>query len=259
MDIQNFLNNGQNRFPLSANTLDFMQNQLLLLQGMASVFGNDYIVKLPTVSVPGLIVINGEILPLRFGSGNTSSHIAITIRKTDINANGLTFTQARTVRYAQGVNTNQGSECYPRSRFLEIRKQQPMPNNIGWTNCTIYQNRLVPSGDLASIRIAQRADGFGYIDGFFRLNIPALGNPGSWQEVKIATLPSNFKKPDYEVCCDVYETRSDVQRHAFLYRHESFKVKTNGDIVIGYSGGFVKEGNLWNFVAGSWDNLRVIK
>ena len=199
MNTQKFLNNGQNRFPLSTDTLDFMQNQSLLLQGFASAFGDNYIIKQPaSSSVDGLIVINGELLPLKYGSGTSSSYIAIVTEKTDINANGLTFPQARTVRYASGVGTNQGGECYSRSTFFEVRKQQALPLERGLTDCVVDSSRAIfPNiSGMPNLRCTVREGGIFHINGYF--NTKPSGFSGTDFQ-RIATLPTTFPRPKYRL------------------------------------------------------------
>ena len=177
MDYQNF-KNAQNHFPLSTDTLDFMQNQSLLLQGLTSVLGDNYIIKQPALGgVKGLIVINGELLPLEYGSGINSSHIAVITETTDINANGLTFLQARTVRYAIGVGTNQGGECYPRTNFVETSVKRSDKLNL--------QTRPNPSN-------ASPNDFWNFMGEagvvFTRESPTNMGLPSGWHDVVITTI-----------------------------------------------------------------------
>ncbi len=97
MNTANFKNNGNSRYPLSTDTLDFMQKQIHLAYGLASLYGENYIIRQSTADTDGLIVIKGELMPLK---GTRQGYIAIGEKSTNIEALGLTFAKARVERYA---------------------------------------------------------------------------------------------------------------------------------------------------------------
>lgn len=102
MNSQKFKNNNA-RFPLSTDTLEFMQDQILLVAQLAELvggIGNNAVLRYPVTNRHGLCVIDGELLPL-YGNSSNAKGINITQTAEDINAQGLTFTGARVVRTAQ--------------------------------------------------------------------------------------------------------------------------------------------------------------
>lgn len=103
MDRQNFLGEGHNyegKFPISANTFDFMQNQTEFVSQLASAFGDNVLLKRATATKPGLIVLNGELLPLISGT-STGDYYHIVEHKEDIEAQGTLYADARVTRYAE--------------------------------------------------------------------------------------------------------------------------------------------------------------
>jgi len=196
MNTQNFLDNGQNRFPLSTDTLDFMQKQTLLLQGLTQAFGDNYIINQPTTAIEGLIVIKGELLPFRLGSGIPSGFIAVITETNDIDANGVLFPRIRTRRHAIYVSTNQGGECYPKAAFFEIRKQHAnqdaIPKAIGPFNIQINPDQIEsPSPNTLNVRVEE--GGIFHISGFFK---PRENKTGT--NVLLGNLPAGFSyRPKY--------------------------------------------------------------
>ena len=98
MDIQNF-KNGNHRFPVSTDALDFMQNQIFLAAKLASIAGTNVIVKPATSSQDGLVIIGGELLPLQ--KGTAKSYINIVETPESITAGTITFDNVRIRRVAQ--------------------------------------------------------------------------------------------------------------------------------------------------------------
>ncbi len=97
MNTINF-KNSNSRYPLSTDTLEFMQQQIHLVYTLASLYGENYIIRQSTASVDGLIVIKNELMPLK---GTPAKFIKLVVEKTNITAAGLTFANARVKRYAQ--------------------------------------------------------------------------------------------------------------------------------------------------------------
>ena len=87
MNSQQFKNNGNQKFPLSTEALEFMQEQIKLVAGLASLAGANIIVKEPTIS-NGLVIFNGELLPLT-GSKNGNTRIAIRVTQETLTVEGF--------------------------------------------------------------------------------------------------------------------------------------------------------------------------
>jgi len=74
MNIQHFLENGNQKFPLSTAALDFIQEQIKLVYGLTDLAGTNIIIKNSTATANGLIIFGGELLPL---SGTPSRYIYV--------------------------------------------------------------------------------------------------------------------------------------------------------------------------------------
>lgn len=124
MDRQNF--ELKDRFPLSTQSLTFMQDMILATSRLALIGGNNYILSGCTAQgnavTPGIIVINGEVMP--FEGGAVVDTITIIETAEVVSANGLTFENARVKRYAKFA-TGSGENYYPWSDFkpLQTNKQ----------------------------------------------------------------------------------------------------------------------------------------
>ena len=93
-------NNG--KYPLSTQTLAFIQSQIELLQALAHIGGARYILKEPENGNIGIVVIDGEVLPLA-AEPQTGVAIKISEEKIDIIADGNVYAGARIVRSAKYV------------------------------------------------------------------------------------------------------------------------------------------------------------
>lgn len=124
MDKQNF--ELKDRFPLSTQSLTFMQDMIMAASRLALIGGNNYILSGCTAQgnavTPGIIVINGEVMP--FEGGAVGDTITIIETAEAVSANGLTFENARVKRYAKFA-TGSGENYYPWSDFkpLQTNKQ----------------------------------------------------------------------------------------------------------------------------------------
>ncbi len=97
MNTQKFKDNGHSKFPVSTGTLDFMQEQIKLVYGLAGLAGVNMIVRESSINDDGLVIVDGELMPLK-GSKNT--YINVIDNKSDITFKGETIKDARTERYA---------------------------------------------------------------------------------------------------------------------------------------------------------------
>lgn len=128
MNYQNF-KNGQAKFPVSTETFDFMQEQIFLVARLAEAIGANVIIKQPTLSSSpstpgsdGLIIVNGELLPFKWGHGNT---IVVCETSEDITAGTQTFVAARTRRWAQ-----HGLGGIPLSNFTTLQDMVQLMSRI---------------------------------------------------------------------------------------------------------------------------------
>ncbi len=111
MDKQNFLAPEYNgKFPISADTFDFMQNQIGLIDRIAYMLtGNTgvTVVREPTSISDGLIAFKGEFLPLKYTSSQGEDYVLYE-DKESISAQGQLFEDARIRRFVKRASTTAG-------------------------------------------------------------------------------------------------------------------------------------------------------
>lgn len=128
---------GVGKYPLSTETLDFIQDQIKLLELLAGVGGVNYILKAPNGTVGGVAVIENtdkqtevvEIVP-RPVFGISVRYLTITTTSEDIKADAETYKEARTLRVAQ-FTTAKGAESYDINSFVNVngRQLEAFPTN----------------------------------------------------------------------------------------------------------------------------------
>jgi microcystin-dependent protein len=78
MNQQHFTDNGNLRFPLTTEALDFMQQQIFLLQGLGHVIGQRTILLESTATTEGLAYIDGELFTIEKGEPDNYLNIVET-------------------------------------------------------------------------------------------------------------------------------------------------------------------------------------
>ncbi|MBQ7389214.1 MAG: hypothetical protein IJW01_07585 [Paludibacteraceae bacterium] len=103
MDRANY-KNGMGRYPLSTEGLDFIQRQIELIYSVAELHGRNYILKDSTDYTEGVIVVDGELMPLE---GGRQPYIDVVETSETLEADGLKYDGARVIRRAvySGVQT----------------------------------------------------------------------------------------------------------------------------------------------------------
>lgn len=87
---------------MSTQTLDFIQQQILLLQQLCATAGGKVILREPDGVNTGLVAIDGELLPMAATPvRGATAYIVVTETKEDIVADGETYKEARTYRSAK--------------------------------------------------------------------------------------------------------------------------------------------------------------
>ena len=110
MNKANYISDGsvdRQKYPLSVEGLDFMQQQILLAAEMAAAAGNKIIVRGCTEQgsgvTAGIVVINNELLP--FVAGTKQTKVRIVERTEHITADFITYNNAKKIRYVEfGAN-----------------------------------------------------------------------------------------------------------------------------------------------------------
>lgn len=109
---------GSGKYPLSTQTLDFIQGQILLLQHLAFIGGKRYVLREPDGESPGVVVVDGEVMllsakPVR---GEGIRYVCVTTETIDVEADGETYVAARRVRRAY-YSSVKSEECYDVNEF----------------------------------------------------------------------------------------------------------------------------------------------
>lgn len=123
MNTQKFKDNGYNKFPLSTDTLEFMQEQIKLLYGLSSLVGQNIIIQDSTATTDGLVIFNGEIMPLK---GSRQQSISRKEESEDISFNDTTIEGARIKRYAVYAS----AAGIPRAAFTEIKSIKEIMDDL---------------------------------------------------------------------------------------------------------------------------------
>ncbi|MCF0219068.1 MAG: hypothetical protein HUK14_04725 [Muribaculaceae bacterium] len=128
---------GVGKYPLSTETLDFIQEQIKLLESLAGVGGSNYILKAPDGTNPGVAVIvnaqkRSEVIEINQKPVFSASvkYLTITTMTEDIIADDETYRVARILRTAQ-FTTVAGAESYDISGFVNVSNKtlEAFPTN----------------------------------------------------------------------------------------------------------------------------------
>lgn len=107
MNIANYLTTQTSRgesgvYPLSTQTLDFIQQQILFTQKICKILGYERCLLIePTESEDGLMLFDGELLPVKASSPHSRIYYKVISENEDVTADGITYLAARTRRYIQ--------------------------------------------------------------------------------------------------------------------------------------------------------------
>ena len=128
---------GVGKYPLSTETLDFIQDQIKLLELLAGVGGSNYILKAPDGTAGGVAVIvnaTGQSEVVEISSrpvfGPTIKYLTVMTTAEDIKADAETYKEARILRVAQ-FTTDKGVESYGINSFANVSNKSliPFPTN----------------------------------------------------------------------------------------------------------------------------------
>lgn len=121
------------KYPLSTQTLDFIQQQILLLEQLSFIGGGKYILKQPDGTANGVACIDGEVLPIT-ATPKLSDKIKYLVVHTDttsITADGETYTEARTQRYASFAQDKPSAgEFYEIAKFATHVTNQTLAEQV---------------------------------------------------------------------------------------------------------------------------------
>ena len=186
MNTQKFKND-QGKFPLTTDSLDFIQEQIKLVYGLTNLAGQFIIIREPSGIIPGLVIVNGELLPLTGSKSNKTTKIIVSqIDKTITVGDGTEFNgNVRTERMATYVSDtrsiggviggiNIGSRVvsapstgeYALSKFTVLKNIQTLMNEL-----EDAKKHLMPKGTIidwyGEVDCDHIPDGFVPCGGFF--------------------------------------------------------------------------------------------
>lgn len=126
---------GEGKYPLSTQTLEFIQQQILLLQEIVAICGGKVIIREPDGTNTGLLALNGEVLHIAATPKLTTSikYVLVTTKKTDILADGETYKEARTVRTAKfsaSQSTADNVETYKIGDFVKLTSNSTLAEKV---------------------------------------------------------------------------------------------------------------------------------
>lgn len=118
MNTQSFINDGQ-KFPLSTESLNFIQEQIKLVYGLTDLAGANVIIKDSTATKDGLVIMDGELLPLK---GTHNAYISLVQSKETLSIGDFSE-NVRTLRVAVYGNRPDSSAIrnVPSSSFTGIK------------------------------------------------------------------------------------------------------------------------------------------
>ena len=166
MDIQHFTGNGNQRFPLTTETLATLQQQIMLLQAFGYIAGSRYIVRQSTAAADGCIFIDGEILTLQ---GAPDDFINIVVADETLAIAGQFSGTVRTRRTAV-YSATMATGGYIAANFQTLASADDtlvMSNAALSAALTEARRHVVPTGTIVmwSGAVADIPDGWALCDG----------------------------------------------------------------------------------------------
>lgn len=247
MNTANFLSmvsssGAQGKYPLSTQTLSFMQDQVLAVAKLSLIAGHNYIITDATASREGVVVIAGEIMPLSNKPTRNSSHKFLCVRETseDVTIGTETYAKARTYRVAYYSVSPWSNESYPLSSVPMLQSMQAMSATLSThatsiSDLTRYMDEISQS-QRASIPVveanAMTKPGVGYV----MVDPTVVGASSSgkvagilttWQiDDVLATTSGHLNVPDPYIYYGIYQE----------YRSASGSISYRGGAAHGPSG-----------------------
>lgn len=106
MNKQNFHNENK-KFPLTTDALDFIQKQIELVYQLTNLAGKNVIISEPKLGKDGLVIIDGELLPLCYPKISDNCKIAVFNVENRLELGDASFdgivSCVRTARYVQAI------------------------------------------------------------------------------------------------------------------------------------------------------------
>lgn len=136
MQKANYLNTrtasgNSGKYPLSTQTLDFIQQQIMLLQQLGYIGGSKYILRQPDGKNAGLCYIDGEFYTLAAKPvmSDAIKFVCIATKTENIKADGETYAEARTYKTA-ALSSTSSSTCFPIDKFSVLVSNSALEEQV---------------------------------------------------------------------------------------------------------------------------------
>lgn len=136
MQKANYLNTrtasgNSGKYPLSTQTLDFIQQQIMLLQQLGYIGGSKYILRQPDGKNAGLCYIDGEFYTLSAKPvmSDAIKFVCIVTKTENIKADGETYAEARTYKTA-ALSSTSSSTCFPIDKFSVLVSNSALAEQV---------------------------------------------------------------------------------------------------------------------------------
>ncbi|MDD3685930.1 MAG: tail fiber protein [Bacteroidales bacterium] len=173
MNIANYLNDGnvdRQKYPLSVESLDFIQQQIRLVHELANIAGANFIIQgcnvNGTQTSAGTLIINGEVLPLV--AGLTQTKIRIRESVENITAQYVNYANARVKRWVEFGENPGDVDTYLWADFVRIKTNAQLElEKATHAEVEALQNLIMPSGAIIMWKgsIQTIPDGWALCDG----------------------------------------------------------------------------------------------
>lgn len=154
MNIANYLSDGsatRQKYPMSNESFDFIQEQILLVHQLGNIAGANCIIQGCTVAGfqtgAGTVIINGEILP--FIAGSTQTTVRIRQVVDNINAQYITYANARIRRWVEFGSNAGNVNTYTWADFIRIKTNKQLDDEkASHQEVEDLQNYIMPSNGI---------------------------------------------------------------------------------------------------------------
>jgi microcystin-dependent protein len=126
MNTINFFNS-KKKFPISTQSIDFLQTMVKTVFQLARIGGSDNYILTGCENtngntwLSGYVVINGELLPFMGGTGTGASSVRIKETKTDVVAGYDTYSEAYTTRVVEFGSNVGGANTFVWNTFTRLK------------------------------------------------------------------------------------------------------------------------------------------
>ena len=139
MNTQHFTENGNQKFPLTTQALEFMQQQIFLAYQFSAAIGQNIILRQSSATTQGLVIFYNELLPL---TGTPAQYIQVVQNTEQLIVEGKYAGNIRTTRTAQYTDTPTGQYKLA-SEFNTIQNLNQITQQL-----TQLQQHKLPAGTI---------------------------------------------------------------------------------------------------------------